>query len=129
MDKTQGLQLLAIALGGAVGAVSRFLVSTQVYAWFGRGFPYGTLAVNVIGSLLMGFLAIWLLERSVADPLWRAAILVGFLGAFTTFSTFSMETLILFENGETMRAMGNALLSVVSCIAAAGLGVIVARQL
>lgn len=129
MDKAQTLQLMAIALGGGVGAVSRFLVSTQVYAWFGRGFPYGTLAVNVLGSFLMGVLAIWLLERSMADPLWRAAVLVGFLGAFTTFSTFSMETLMLIEDGETLRAVFNMLLSVTSCVLAAWLGVILARQL
>jgi len=129
MDKGQALQLLAIALGGALGAVSRFLVSTQVFAWFGRGFPYGTLAVNVLGSLLMGFLAIWLLERSIADPLWRAAVLVGFLGAFTTFSTFSMETLLLIESGELSRAMVNMFLSVLTCVAAAWVGVMLARQI
>ena len=129
MDTAQSLQLFAIAVGGAIGAVSRFLVSTQVYAWAGRGFPYGTLAVNVLGSLLMGFLAIWLLERSAADPVWRGVVLVGFLGAFTTFSTFSMETLVLIESGEVLRAMVNVLLSVFTCLAAVWLGVMLARQL
>lgn len=129
MQGVAGLQLLAIALGGALGAVLRFVVSTQVYAWLGRDFPYGTLAVNVIGSLLMGLLSIWLLERSVADPLWRAVILIGFLGAFTTFSTFSIETLALMEAGETLRAVVNMLLSVSACVTAAWVGVILGRQL
>ena len=129
MQGVAGLQLLAIALGGALGAVLRFVVSTQVYAWLGRDFPYGTLAVNVIGSLLMGLLSIWLLERSVADPLWRAVILIGFLGAFTTFSTFSIETLALMEAGETLRAVVNMLLSVSTCVTAAWVGVILGRQL
>ena len=129
MDRTQLFQLLAIALGGALGAVLRFLLSTRVYAWLGRGFPYGTLAVNVLGSFLMGFLTIVLLERSMADPAWRAVILVGFLGAFTTFSTFSIETLMLLEEGEMLRAGLNVSISVIACLAAAWFGVIVGRQL
>ena len=129
MDRTQLFQLLAIALGGALGAVLRFLLSTRVYAWLGRGFPYGTLAVNVLGSFLMGFLTIVLLERSMADPTWRAVILVGFLGAFTTFSTFSIETLVLLEEGEMLRAGLNVSISVVACLGAAWFGVVVGRQL
>jgi CrcB protein len=129
VDRTQLFQLLAIATGGAVGAVLRFLLSTRVYAWLGRGFPYGTLMVNVLGSFLMGFLTIVLLERSMADPAWRAVILVGFLGAFTTFSTFSIETLNLIDEGEMMRAGLNVSVSVVACLVAAWFGVVVGRQL
>jgi len=121
--------ILYIAVGGSVGAVMRYLVSTGVHAVLGRGFPYGTLTVNVIGSFLMGFLFVFMLERSSLGPEWRALILIGFLGAFTTFSTFSIETLNLIESGAMVRAMANILVSVITCILATWLGVILGRQL
>ena len=122
-------QVLAIAIGGAVGALSRFWVSNGVYNLMGRDFPYGTLMVNVVGSLLMGLLYVWLIERTALGPEWRALILVGFLGSFTTFSTFSMETLTLVENHAYMKAMLNILLSVLLCIAGTGLGMVLARKI
>lgn len=122
-------QLLAIAGGGAIGALLRYWVSNATYALTGSAFPYGTLLVNVAGSLVMGFLYIWLLERMLADGALRAFLLIGLLGAFTTFSTFSIETLNLMESGQLMRAASNAVLSVVLCIGAAALGVAIARQL
>jgi CrcB protein len=121
-------QVFAIAGGGAVGALLRYWMSNGVYALAGRGFPYGTLAVNVLGSLIMGFLYIWLIERTLGSSL-RAFLLVGLLGAFTTFSTFSIETLNLMEAGQFGRAVLNVLISVVLCIGAAALGVMLARQL
>lgn len=123
------IELVAIASGGAVGAVLRFLLSSRVYAWLGRDFPYGTLTVNVLGSFLMGILAMLFLERTASDPVWRALILVGFLGSFTTFSTFSLETLTLFEEGELVRAGMNLLVSVTFCLLAAWVGVLAGRQL
>lgn len=122
-------QVLTIAFGGALGAVARFGLSNGVYAWLGRGFPYGTLAVNVLGSLVMGFLAIVLVERLSLAPEWRAGILVGFLGAFTTFSTFSLETLGLLESGAWLKAVSNMVLSVVLCVLAAAAGMMLGRQL
>ena len=83
-------QTLAIAAGGAIGALLRFWASNGVYALLGRGFPYGTLVVNVLGSLAMGYLYIVMIERAALAPEWRAFALVGLLGAFTTFSTFSI---------------------------------------
>jgi len=112
-----------------VGAVLRFWVSNGVYQLLGRAFPWGTLTVNVTGSLAMGLLYVLLLERSAAGPEWRALLMVGLLGAFTTFSTFSMETLSLLEQGAWARAGLNVAVSVVACIAAAGLGVIIGRNL
>ena len=122
-------QVLAIAGGGAVGAELRYWLSSGVYTLTGRGFPYGTLVVNVLGSLVMGFLYIWLLERMPGGVAVRAFLLVGLLGAFTTFSTFSLETLNLMEAGQIARAVLNTLLSVVLCVAAAALGVMLARQI
>ncbi len=121
--------LIFIAMGGAFGAVLRYGTSLGVYSLVGRGFPYGTLFVNVSGSLLMGVLAVLLLERYDIDPEWRAAVLIGVLGSFTTFSTFSIETLNLLEQGDIMRAMMNIVLSVLLCLAAVWLGVIIGRQI
>ena len=122
-------QTLAIAAGGALGALLRFWASNWIYALMGRGFPYGTLAVNVVGSLAMGFCYIWLVERTTLGPEWRALVMVGFLGAFTTFSTFSIETVNLLEGGELYKAIINIVLSVVLCVTAAWLGVAAGRQL
>ncbi|GMR08185.1 MAG: fluoride efflux transporter CrcB [Gammaproteobacteria bacterium] len=123
------MQLLAIAAGGAIGALLRYFASTGVYTLLGRDFPYGTLVVNVVGSLLMGFLYVILLERVSGDVAWRAFLLIGLLGSFTTFSTFSMETIELMENGELNMALVNVLASVVISIGAAWMGVIVGRQI
>jgi CrcB protein len=122
-------QILAIAAGGATGAVLRFWVSNGVYAVLGRSFPYGTLAVNLLGSLAMGFLYVMMLERMASGAELRAFVLVGLLGAFTTFSTFSIETLNLMQDALYLRALLNVLVSVVACVGAAMLGVILARQI
>ena len=121
--------LVFIALGGAFGAMLRYGASLGVYAIAGRSFPYGTLFVNVSGSLLMGVLSVLMLERMAIAPEWRAAILVGVLGSFTTFSTFSIETLNLLEQGDVMRAVANIAFSVLLCLAAVWFGVVIGRQL
>ena len=122
-------QWLAVAAGGALGAVARYGLSTAVYAWLGRGFPWGTLVVNVLGSGIMGGAFVLLLERMSVSPEWRAVVLVGFLGSFTTFSAFSMETLQLLENGETWKAVLNMVVSVLACLAATWGGVWFVRSL
>jgi CrcB protein len=116
-------------MGGAFGAVLRYGASLSVYSLLGRGFPYGTLFVNVSGSLLMGILSVIMLERFNIDPEWRAAVLVGVLGSFTTFSTFSIETLNLLEQGDVIRATANIVLSVLVCLVAVWFGVLIGRQI
>jgi len=122
------LNIVVIAGGGAVGALMRFWLSTGIYSLLGRGFPYGTLVVNVAGSFFMGLLFILLDERFNLGPEWRAALLIGLLGAFTTFSTFSIETLNLLLAGEAGKAALNVLLSVSVCIFATWLGILLGRQ-
>ncbi len=122
-------QALAIGVGGAVGSVLRYWLSSAVYAFAGRGFPYGTLVVNIVGCLAMGILFVLFVEQLSEDTLWRAGLLIGVLGGFTTFSAFSIETFNLIEQGEVLKASANAVLSVVLCLAATWLGVVLARQL
>lgn len=121
-------QLIAIALGGSCGAVTRFLVGNGICGWLGRGFPHGTLFINVSGSLLMGLLSELMLQRFPLASEYRAAILVGFLGAYTTFSSFSLETLNLLESGSLLKAFLNVLLSTVLCLIACWLGLLWGRS-
>lgn len=123
------VQILVIMLGGGLGALMRFIVSSSVTEKLGSNFPYGTLTVNVLGSFIMGFLAMFLVERMGLDPLLRLGIFVGFLGAFTTFSTFSMETLNLFEQGESLRALMNMFISVILSVLAVWLGVLAGKTI
>lgn len=123
------LHLIAIAAGGALGSLARYGMSSAVYAWLGRGFPWGTLAVNLLGSFLMGLLFVLLIERLSWAPEWRGAILIGFLGAFTTFSTFSIETLNLLEEGAMLAAFLNMVVSVWLCVLLCWAGIILGRSL
>ncbi len=122
-------ELIAIALGGSLGAVTRFLVANGIYAVLGRSFPHGTLFVNVSGSFLMGLLTQLMLQRFAISVEYRAAILVGFLGAYTTFSTFALETLYLFEEGSLLKAFLNIFLSAVLCLAGVWFGLIWGRTI
>lgn len=116
-------QLIAIAIGGAFGAVLRFLMTAGVQQWLGKAFPYGTLAVNLIGSLLLGILTEALvLQRVTLSLEYRSAILIGFIGAFTTFSTFSLDTVYLLQNDHLGKALANVALSIISCLLAIWIG-------
>lgn len=119
---------LAIAAGGAFGSLLRFGMSTWVHSFAGRAFPYGTLAVNVIGCLAMGFLFVLFVDRFSDNTVLRAGVLIGVLGGFTTFSSFSIETFNLIEQGELTRAAVNIFGSLILCMAATWLGVILGRQ-
>jgi len=101
------MTVLAVALGGALGAVARYLASGWLQDWSRSFFPWGTMGVNVAGSLLLGFALVWL-QGTVASAEVRALITIGFLGSFTTFSTFSYETVAMLRDGEWWRAGGYA---------------------
>ncbi len=123
------LTLISIAFFAALGAWARYGQSLLVQAWLGRDFPWATLSVNVFGSFLMGFLFFFTLDRLTLSPELRAGILTGGLGAYTTFSTFSLETLTLFENGETIRALLYIFGSVIFSVTAALLGAYLSRNI
>lgn len=119
---------LAIAIGGTLGCWARYYMTGLVQGALGRGFPYATLFINVLGAFLMGFLFIETLDRVVLSPAVRTGILTGVLGGFTTFSTFSMEALLLIEEGAVLKAVLYVLLSVGLGLTAAFAGVYLARN-
>lgn len=120
---------VAIAIGGTLGCWARYAQTNLVQAVFGRDFPLATLNINVIGSFLMGFLFIVTLERLMIPPSVRGGVLTGVLGGYTTFSTFEMETLLLAEGGEFLKAALYVVLSVGVGFAAAFGGAYIARNL
>jgi CrcB protein len=119
--------LLAVAIGGAFGSVLRFAAAQKITQATGNSFPYGILFVNVVGCFAIGILSILLLDRFSLSPAWRAGILIGFLGGFTTFSSFSLDTFNLFEQGAYLAATLNILLNTGLCVIATFLGVFVGR--
>ncbi|WFP49810.1 fluoride efflux transporter CrcB [Methylomonas sp. EFPC3] len=124
------LQLFAVALGGAIGSLLRYLASSGVYLWLGRGFPYGTLTVNLIGSFLIGLMSEALILQRLAIALeYRTAILAGVMGGLTTFSSFSLETFHLLEQGQIGKAGLNIAVSVIGCLLAVWAGLSLGKGL
>jgi CrcB protein len=119
----------AIAVGGTLGCWARYAMTNLVQTVYGRDFPYATLSINLLGSFLMGFLFLETLERLTISPVLRTGILTGVLGGYTTFSTFEMETLLLVEQGEPVRAVLYIVLSVGLGFLCAFGGAYIARNL
>lgn len=120
-------QLLFVAAGGAAGALLRYAIALTVTVRPGH-WPLSTLLVNIVGSLLIGVVYVLIVERATLHPDWRYVLMVGVLGALTTFSTFSLEALLLVEAGHWGAALAYTLGSVVLCLGAASMGIWLARS-
>ena len=120
-----------VALGGGAGAVLRYQTGRALTALLGpatvAAFPWATLVVNIVGSLVMGLLAGWLARHGSASETWRLLVGVGLLGGFTTFSAFSLELMLLIERGQSATALAYALISVLAAVTALYIGLIVMR--
>ncbi len=121
--------LLFIAIGGASGAVARYLLAEWAHRLWEGQLPVGTLLVNVLGSFSIGIVYVLLVEKQLIHQDWRGVLMVGFLGAFTTFSTFSLETITLMEAGHHWHALGYMLASAVLCVFMAGVAIQLTRAL
>ena len=123
--------ILLVALGGALGSAARYLCSLGLSRWLGETFPWGTLCVNVVGSFVIGFYFILTAPngRLLISSDWRVFVTVGICGGFTTFSSFSLQTLLLLRDGELLLAGLNAFGSFTLCMAAVWLGVLCATAL
>jgi len=122
---------LWIAIGSALGGMSRYACSRYIAVWFGETFPWGTIFVNVLGSFIIGFFATLTGPdgRAMVAPDMRMFVMVGFCGGYTTFSSFSIQTLDLIRNRDFLEAGGNILLSVILCMIAVWLGYVLAAWL
>src|SRR6202171_1912757 len=98
-----------IALGAVVGASARYFLSTLIARNFSSAFPYGTLLINITGSLVLGFFLVFSIERALLDPRWRLLVAIGFCGSYTTFSSYAFESFSLFEQGHYLLFASNVL--------------------
>ncbi len=119
----------AVAIGGALGAMARYAVSTWIFSISSHKFPYATLSVNVLGSFVMGLLFVFIVERAALPAEMRGLLMIGFLGAFTTFSTFSLDAIGLWQNGHLFLALVYVLATVVLCLVAISSSIWLARLL
>ena len=118
---------LWVSLGAVLGAGARYFLSRLVAKLISAQFPWGTLLINVTGSLILGFFLIWTTERVLADPKWRLIIAIGFCGSYTTFSSYAFESFALFEQGQWALFAGNVLANNLLCLAAVIAGAALAR--
>ncbi len=121
--------IIYVAMGGTAGALARYGLSLWFGSKWNHSFPLGTFVINITGSFLLGLLNVFVLERTVLSPGWRLGLGVGFLGAYTTFSTFTYEAMVLLEEGSYLTALGYVGLSAVLGLLAAYLGMYLARAL
>lgn len=123
------MTLVFLAVGGAVGAVSRYLVQGWVQDLLGGRFPWGTFAVNITGSFLLGLVFALAMDRAILSPEVRVPLMVGFIGSYTTFSTLMLESWVLVEEGDIVRMLGNLVGSVLVGMVAVVAGLAVGRLL
>jgi CrcB protein len=123
------LDFVIVSIGAIVGANARWIISRCAAKLLGPVFPYGTLIINLTGSLIVGFFITWTTERVLADPRWRLLIVVGFCGAFTTFSSFAFETMAYFEQGQWALMVANIFGNNLLCLGAVLAGMALARVL
>ncbi len=123
------MRILLVALGGAIGSVARYGLSGFVHRYMGPSFPYGTFAVNALGCLAFGFVAGLFEEKAVIGPMARTFLLIGVLGGFTTFSSYTFETFGLLRDAEFARALVNAAGQVIVGVVALWIGYVVARSI
>jgi len=121
--------ILAIAVGGGIGSVARYLLTLWCERLLGEDFPYGVFLANIIGSFAIGICFVFLLERAVLPELARSLLMVGFLGGFTTFSAFSLQTISMLQSGRWPEAMIYVFGSVLLSLFGAWAGIVLARQL
>jgi len=114
---------LAVAIGGALGAMGRYAVTLYTFPILANRFPLATLSVNILGSLLIGICYVLIIEKGVIDPEYRNLLMAGFLGAFTTFSTFALDAVTLWQNGHGQLAAIYVAVSVAACIVAVAAGI------
>jgi len=120
---------LAISAAAIIGTNLRYLISRLAAREFGLLFPYGTLAINMVGSFIVGFFVIWTTERVLVDPRWRLLVVVGFCGSFTTFSSYAFETMSYFEHGRWALMLTNIFSNNLLCLGGALAGMAMARVL
>lgn len=121
--------LLLVCAGGAIGAGARYLVGVGAVQWFGAGYPWGTLAVNVVGSFFMGLAAHWMVMHAGLPVAARLFVMTGVLGGFTTFSAYALEIVTMVENGDWLLAASYAGVSVAGSVGALLVGLALAREL
>lgn len=119
--------ILLVAIGGAVGSVARYLMASSIQKSTGFSFPLGTVLVNILGCFLIGLLYVWLVARPDPRNELRVLLMVGVMGGFTTFSSFSLETVTLLMSGSYAGAAANVAVSVIACLAGTALGITLAR--
>src|SRR5689334_5193844 len=122
-------KILLIGVAGLIGTLARYWLSLWIDDWWDGPFPVGTIIVNLIGCFTIGFLFHLMVDKHLADPVLRSAVLIGFLGGFTTFSSFAMQSVNLFRDGEILLAGANVLISNVAGLMLAWMGYAISRAI